>query len=60
MTGDDDDLIEDSPCDFWDEDGCYCVCGTACMCEHQRVVDVGDDLHRILADALGQSKTRER
>lgn len=20
------------PCEYWDQDGCYCVCGTNCMC----------------------------
>jgi hypothetical protein len=25
--------LEDlSDCEFWDQDGCYCVCGSACSC----------------------------
>jgi hypothetical protein len=23
-----------APCEYWDEDGCYCVCGTACSCAY--------------------------
>jgi hypothetical protein len=26
---------DDGPCEFWDEDGCYCVCGSACACEQR-------------------------
>ena len=48
----DDDVVEDGPCEFWDEDGCYCVCGSMCACSGPAVVNVGDELHRILADAL--------
>lgn len=40
------------PCEYWDEDGCYCVCGANCSCGQMPVVDTGDELHQILADAL--------
>jgi len=36
----DDDEIENQ-CEFWDEDGCYCVCGAMCACGPPRVVDTG-------------------
>jgi hypothetical protein len=26
------DQPEDSDCKYWDDDGCYCVCGSACAC----------------------------
>lgn len=43
---------EDAECEFWDKNGCYCVCGSACMCEAPTIVDVGDELHQILGEAL--------
>lgn len=45
-------MDNDGPCEFWDDDGCYCVCGPACSCEHVKVVDTGDELHRVLGEAL--------
>jgi len=57
---DDDDEPEDQ-CEFWDDDGCYCVCGAMCSCEpfhpsRRPIVDTGDELHQILGEALNQSK----
>jgi len=22
------------PCEYWDEDGCYCICGAMCACDY--------------------------
>lgn len=30
---DDDDDCSIDQCKYWDEDGCYCVCGAMCSCE---------------------------
>ena len=47
-----DDIGYWEPCEFWDEDGCYCVCGANCSCGQIQVIDTGDELHHILGDAL--------
>lgn len=51
---------EEGQCKYWDDDGCYCVCGTGCTCipfapSKCRVVDTGDELHQILGEALKQT-----
>lgn len=52
-TVDYDNETDDEYCRYWDDDGCYCVCGAACACEASlTVVNVGDELHTILAEAL--------
>lgn len=49
----------DDECEFWDLDGCYCVCGPLCECDKPTIVNVGDELHRILADALAAADRQD-
>lgn len=53
---DEDDNDDFDQCEYWDDDGCYCVCGAGCTCEPfhptARVVDTGDELHQVLGEAL--------
>lgn len=41
------------PCEYWDEDGCYCVCGAMCSC-HPRVGAYAADYSPITPEELAQ------
>lgn len=43
-------------CEYWDEDGCYCICEANCSCGQVSVVDIGNELRQILADAILANK----
>ena len=45
-------------CEYWDEDGCYCICGANCSCGQINVVDTGDELHQILGEALRSNEQK--
>ena len=32
------------PCEYWDEDGCYCVCGAMCSCVYDPDGDTPSEL----------------